>query len=787
MSTYRSVALLSPPYFTLTYAAPEYFPAHVWEPGLRVAVPLAASLRCGIILDDPHSGTIQSQGIKPILWPLEEYPLLDSFYLELIREISSHSLVREGYALSHVLPGGLRSLRRQLVRSYGGKEETWSLNSLRFMEPERLKEMAREWLRGELWVKNLGGSFSSGLVELAVDPPWPVRPQAVQQMRLLEHLWASGPTRRQELRKQLGSQVSRTLRELKKKEMVREVGPSDAAPVTVGREPDAHKEHPLDRIKLTQEQEEAVASLCGDLQPAQMCIRLLHGVTGSGKTLVYLVLARKCLKQGRSVLLLVPEIALALQLWREVRKNFPGQACFLYHGYLTASERSHLFSCIKAATEPVIAVGTRSAAFLPRSDWGLIVLDEEHDSSFKQEERLPYHAKEVAYSRARICGSLLLLGSATPDIRTYHATRTGHFPLLCLQGRVGGQELPRVDTVDLNRDPPQEGPFSKQASEALRHCLERGEQAIILLNRRGYAPLIYCTGCGKVIHCQHCEVGMTYHKGLERVVCHYCGEIKPFPLACPECGGHQYVPLLEGTEQIEEYLSAFLPSGSGVLRLDRDSTRKKGSMENILEGFASHRAQVLVGTQMCSKGHNFPGVSLVIVLDGDIGLNLPDYRATERTFQLLHQVAGRAGRGETPGRVMIQTRAPDHYCWEYIRRNDFEGFYRTEIELRRRRRYPPFVRLGLLRMSYPVSQTNGYERVREIAGRIKQGAGKAGIQVLGPAPAPLRQLRGRMRYQCLIKAPDRVGIRTLCRPLFISSRGASGLRISLDLDPVQML
>ncbi|MEF8889511.1 MAG: primosomal protein N', partial [Desulfohalobiaceae bacterium] len=378
-------------------------------------------------------------------------------------------------------------------------------------------------------------------------------------------------------------------------------------------------------------------------------------------------------------------------------------------------------------------------------------------------------------------------GSATPDIRTYHAARTGHFPLLRLKKRVGGQELPRVETVDLSNDTPQEGPFSKQASEALRRCLECGEQAIVLLNRRGYAPLVYCLVCGRVIHCDYCQVGMTYHKSLERVVCHYCGEVKPFPLACPDCGGHQYVPLLEGTEQIEEYLSAFLPAESGVLRLDRDSTRKKGSLQNILEGFASHRAQVLVGTQMCSKGHNFPGVSLVVVLDGDIGLNLPDYRATERTFQLLHQVAGRAGRGETPGRVMIQTRAPEHYCWRYIRENDFEGFYQTEIELRRKRRYPPFVRMGLLRMSYPVTQSDGQERVREIAERIKKVAGKAGIQVLGPAPAPLRQLRGRMRHQCLIKAPDRASIRSLCKPLFTSSRNSSGLRLSLDLDPVQML
>jgi primosomal protein N' (replication factor Y) len=789
MSTYFSVALLSPPYFSLTYAAPDYFPQSLWTPGLRVAVPLAASLRCGMILEeDPCAGAGQKRQIKPVLWPLEASPLLTPSYLELIRELARHGLVREGYVLSQVLPGGLRSLKMRLVRGGGDGEQALSLTSLPRLDRERLSRLAGEWLRGEARLNPAGSGSSFSLVELATDPPWPVRPQAVQQIRLLDCLWLGGPTRRQELHELLGQQAaSRALRTLKGKGLVREVGPAESALEPQPLEGDGEREHPLDRVEPTQEQERVLASLVPDLQAQRMRIRLLHGITGSGKTLVYLLLARQCLEQGTSVLILVPEIALALQLWREVRECFPRTGCFLYHGHLSASDRARLFSRIRAQPDPVIAVGTRSAVFLPREDWGLIVLDEEHDTSYKQEERLPYHAKEVAYSRARINDGLLVLGSATPDIRTYHAARTGHFPLLCMETRVGGRELPGVETVDLNRDPPLEGPLSVQATQALRTCLDRGEQAIVLLNRRGYAPLIYCTGCGKVIHCDHCEVGMTYHKSLERVVCHYCGETKPFPLACPECGGHQYVPLMEGTEQIEEYLSSFLPAESGVLRLDRDSTRRKGSLESILHGFASHRAQVLVGTQMCSKGHHFPGVSLVLVLDGDIGLNLPDYRATERTFQLLHQVAGRAGRGEVPGRVMIQTRAPDHYCWQYIRSNDFEGFYTTEIDLRRRRRYPPFVRLGLLRMSYPATRTDGYDRVREVAERIRQGSGRAGIQVLGPAPAPLRQLRGRMRYQCLIKAPDRASIRALCKPLFTSFRDSSGLRLSLDLDPVQML
>lgn len=786
MSSYWTVALVAPPYLSLTYVCPDYIP-HSWlSPGQRVAVPLSRSLRCGILLEKEGEPTQNKEQIRSILSPLEEEPLLGPFHLRLINEVSRHSLSYPGYVLAQVLPKDLRGLQSSLVREQEEGRESWSISYLQKLDSDSLRRFFWEWQQGQARLRETATKTRSLLVELAANPPWPIRPRASRQRVLLEHLWQEGPTEKQALRRAMGKSADQAMRALKDKGLVRERDPGEEEQAS-GFEGGEAPGDPLEEMDPTREQKEVFSCLSGDLLQEEFGIRLLHGVTGSGKTLVYMLLARQCLERGRSVLLLVPEIALCLQLWRKVRLSLPGYDCYLYHGHLPTSEKSRVFRELSKRRYPAVVVGTRSAAFLPCTSWGLIVLDEEHDSSFKQEERFPYHAREVAYFLAQNCKALLLLGSATPDLRTYHAACSNHFPLLSMGGRVGEKRLPEVETVDLNKDPPREGPFSERVLSELNSCLERNEQAIVLLNRRGYAPLVYCTGCGRVIHCDYCEVGMTYHKGLERVVCHYCGQSRPFPLACPDCGGHQYVPLLEGTEQIEEYLSSYLNLPSGILRMDRDSTRRKGSMESILDSFANYRARVLVGTQMCSKGHNFPGVSLVTVLDGDIGLNLPDYRATERTFQLLQQVAGRAGRGESLGRVLIQTRSPSHYCWDYIRRNDYHGFYCTEIELRRKRKYPPFVRLALLRLSYPENRSNGEDSVQQVAKWIKERANGRSVQILGPAPAPLRRLRGRIRHQCLIKAADWESIRSLCRPLFSSWRATGGLRISLDLDPVQML
>jgi primosomal protein N' (replication factor Y) len=430
-------------------------------------------------------------------------------------------------------------------------------------------------------------------------------------------------------------------------------------------------------------------------------------------------------------------------------------------------------------------VGTRSALFLPVPDPALIVLDEEHDASFKQDEGLPYQAKEVAWFRAGQARALLLLGSATPDVKTFYAARRGDIPMDRLPARVGGGRLPEISLIDIRGVDPMENPLAPDTLRALREVTAKGEQAVMLLNRRGYAPHMYCLDCGSTIRCPDCDIALTYHKARERLICHYCGHSIPFPVVCAKCRGLHYLPMGQGTERLEEHIATILPPGGRVLRLDRDSTRRPGRMEEILEAFAHKEAQVLVGTQMLSKGHHFPEVTLAVIADGDMGLNLPDYRAAERTFQLLVQTAGRAGRGEKPGRVIIQTRDTSHYCWRFVQNADYEGFYAKEIALREKRRYPPFVRLALVRMSFPAEWAGGPEAVATASARLRSAGQMFRVTTLGPAPAPLPLLRARRRFHCLLKADDWGSIRNVFAAAADAVPGK--LRIALDLDPINML
>jgi primosomal protein N' (replication factor Y) len=778
------VALLSPPYLTLSYASSPFFTDDAWGVGQRVVVPLGRSLRCGLIVEREASGGEQGD-LKPLLWPLENRPLLCSKYLELVFELAKHHLHSPGHVLSIVLPPVVRRLNLRLAVRDERFSKELKLSELRLLPAKRLELLADLWREGRVEVIRSGDARQDRLMEVQGTPPWPLTGRATRQIEVLDFLWANGPQSSRHLRREFGPQAASALARLKQRGLVTECAPDKET----AQERPAGQGHAswLDGLELTREQRAVLPQLEGAVDEQRFAIRLLFGVTGSGKTLIYMHLVRRCLQQGRSALILVPEVALALQVWSAARSCFEDVPCHLYHGYQPDRMREQTFSSLAGDATPCIVVGTRSAVFLPHTRWGLIVLDEEHDASFKQEERLSYHTKEVAFLLGRLSGALLLLGSATPDIKTYHAARQGHFPLLSLEERVGEQRLPETELVNLLQEPAEEGPFAERVHQSLQECLHAGDQAIILLNRRGYAPLVYCTSCGEVVQCERCRVGMTYHKRLERLLCHYCGLSFAFPMSCPQCGGHQYVPLSEGTEQVEEYLRSRLDPCERVLRLDRDSTRRKGSMEAILDAFAREEGRVLVGTQMCSKGHHFPRVTLVVVLDGDVGLNLPDYRATERTFQLLVQVAGRAGRGERPGRVMIQTRNPKHYCWQYVLENDYTGFYAQEIERRRMRGYPPFVKLGLLRLSYPADRPQGKEEISRIASYMQQQAPVLGARVLGPAPAPLSQLKGRLRYQCLIKASDFGSIRSLCAPVLQSRPVGSALRVDLDLDPIHML
>ena len=776
-----NVALLTPPYSTLTYAVPDYFADRKWSPCHRVCVPLGNSRRPGILIS-PSEKQDTNYNIKPFFWPIEQEPLISPDYMELIFDLGRRQLKTPGEVLAFILPAGLRSLNLTLNVEHPEFSKHVKFKELFQMEDNRFQKLLQLWKSNRVYfIQNSSGKEQ--YVCIAKNPPWNLRPRAYKQIELMNYLWKRGSSRKTEIIKEFGNQCFQVLKSLENKGLI--VSRNEL----YSQEDDAtqKKQGSLEEFVLNSEQEEVYNTLLRDLETFSGKIRLLHGVTGSGKTLVYFLLARQCMLMGRSVLILVPEVALALQLWKQAEKYLKDKLCVLYHGYLSRKQREDNFQRVAWQQTPCIVIGTRSAVFLPRTDWGLIVIDEEHDSSFKQEERFQYQAKEVAFFLARQYKGMLLMGSATPDIKTFYSAVNDYFPLLRLNNRVGESCLPQVDVVNLHKEPQVEGSFSSRVREEMQNCLSRGEQAIILLNRRGYSPLVYCTDCGNVINCNFCQVGMTYHKNLGRVVCHYCGMTRNFPLPCPECGSHQFVPISEGTEQVEEFLSSYLDPGTGILRLDRDNTKRQGSMEEILDSFSKGNASVMVGTQMCSKGHHFPNVTLVVVLDGDVGLNLPDYRATEKTFQLLTQVSGRAGRGDKAGKVLIQTYNPNHYCWRYIVDSDYEGFFNQEIKVREKYKYPPFIKLALLRMNFPVGWSRGMEYIQDISKRLRHLARNSNVQVLGPAPSPLRQLRGRTRYQCLLKSPDWKEIRSLCSEFLYKYASNSKFRISLDLDPVQML
>jgi primosomal protein N' (replication factor Y) len=618
-------------------------------------------------------------------------------------------------------------------------------------------------------------------VHLQADPPWDLKPAAVRQRQVLDHLFDNnGVVAKKRLAEDLGPQAARAVQALAARGLVRIGGPPEE-PL-----PDLTAADLTDGLKPTPEQESVLKELTLALDDPEPRTMLLHGVTGSGKTLVYLRLVARVLEQGRQAVLLAPEVALATSLWRAALAVFPGDRVLFHHGYLTPARKEAGFRRA-AQPGPLLVVGARSALFLPLRDPALAILDEEHDESYKQDERLAYQAKEVAHSRVSRSNGLLVLGSATPDIKTWHAAGRGSIRRLALNTRACGGGLPEVKLVDMKAASDPGAILAPQTLEDLGRVLERGEQAVIMLNRRGYAPLLYCLDCSQPIRCPHCQVGMTLHKARERLLCHYCGETREFPLPCPECGCAHYVPLGEGTEQLQERLEHDLPEGTRILRLDRDAARRAERMEAILTDFAAGRAQVLVGTQMLSKGHHFPGVTRVVAAQADLGLNLPDYRSAERTFHLMVQVSGRSGRGERPGQVLIQTLSPSLPFWQFVKDCDYEGFAQSELAKRKAWGYPPYVKLALLRLDYPAHWLGGGEAVGEMAQVLRNEAARQNVRALGPAPAPLAQLKGRKRFNCLLKADGWPQLRAVFARARTSLPRRSGLRLHLDLDPVNML
>jgi primosomal protein N' (replication factor Y) (superfamily II helicase) len=507
--------------------------------------------------------------------------------------------------------------------------------------------------------------------------------------------------------------------------------------------------------ELNAQQDSAMKAIRGRFELGEFAVQLLHGVTGSGKTEVYLRAVQETLARGKTAIILVPEIALTLWIGRQCRAWFGArfEGVAVLHSALTDVERAREWWRVRNGHARVV-VGTRSAVFAPVENLGLIIVDEEQEGSYKQEETPKYHGRDVAIVRAKLENALALLGSATPSLESYHHAREGKYELITMSSRVAQRPMASVQVVDLREDFQQthkRSPISAVLHTALEQCLASKTQALILVNRRGYSWSVLCRSCGASVECVNCSISMTHHKSRNRLECHYCGSIQAIPKECPKCQS-QYVYFFgEGSEQLEEQLRKQF-AGARIARLDRDTARTKRQYQETLGAFAEGALDFLVGTQMLAKGHDFHRVTVVGVVSADASLTLPDFRAAERTFQLLTQVAGRAGRGELTGRVLIQTYYPEHYAVEQAVRQDYLAFFERELHFRRMLAYPPFTALANIIVRHTELET-AIRWTRLLSGYFSPFDGN--IRVLGPAAAPLSRLKREHRFQFLLKSPKR--------------------------------
>lgn len=535
---------------------------------------------------------------------------------------------------------------------------------------------------------------------------------------------------------------------------------------------------------LMPEQAEAVKRISESLPTGAFAVFLLHGVTGSGKTEVYLRSIAVLAGTGRGAIVLVPEIALTPQLLSRFRQRFGNRVAVLHSG-LSDRERADEYRRIREGRVDV-AVGARSAVFAPFENVGLLIVDEEHENSYKQDEGLRYHARDVAIMRAKFRNAVCVLGSATPSLESYYNAKSGKYRYLRLANRVDHRPMPEVLVIDA-KTLPKNNLYSPRLVEDIKKRLEKNEQTLLLLNRRGFSSVLICGECGAAVKCPHCSVSLTFHKAEQTLKCHYCGYLLPPPATCPICSGAGLKPLGSGTQKIEEELQTLVP-GARIGRMDSDAVRGRDAYEKILSRVDRREVDILLGTQMVAKGHDFPAVTLVGVVDADVGLNLPDFRSAEKTFQLITQAAGRAGRGDAVGEVVIQTMNANHYAIRHSMTHDYDGFYEEEIAYRSQLGYPPVGRIIKLEIKSP-DEALAREAAKTAQNRIRSLLRGKETVLLGPAPAPIARVRGQYRFQLLLLSTRREAIRRLAADArnIVEEKYGRKVRVIVDVDPVNLM
>lgn len=802
--------IVQAPLGPLTYRVPQNL-ADELAVGMSVRVPLGRRHTHGYVLQVPAEAPPADVQAKDIVAIDEERPVLPAALLELVMFASRYYCALPGDVLAVALPQSARTRRAAYRLTAAGRaahaapaeapagppsvSAAWALHFAAGQPRGFTATALCRALKGEraACLRILRRLLSRGQLEAVARVAAKPR-QEIWLHRLLGTTAALGPrqgraARLLSLLPADGSAVSHSiLRQRDAKALGAAATLLDAGLAAAERRdqlaspwgPEATAAAPPVPVTLSQGQTEALATIETAAAAGTFGAFLLQGITGSGKTEVYLRAIDAALRRGQTALVLVPEIALTPQLGARFRARF-GARVATFHSGLSPAERRDEWERV-ATGQARIALGARSALFLPLETLGIVVVDEEHETSFKQDETPHYNARDLAIWRAKRAGVPVVLGSATPSLESMHNARSGRYTRLLMPTRPGGAALPAVDIIDLKTSPPlNDALLSEPLVQALTDTLSRGEQAILFLNRRGFAPYIFCRDCAHPFRCQHCEVALTLHRRQQQIVCHYCGHCEAMPDTCPMCGGHRVGAFGPGIERLEAELYERF-AGTACVRLDRDSVRSRPELEKALDRFRSGRVPLLIGTQMVAKGHDFPGVTLVGAVAADASLNFPDFRAAERTFQLLTQVAGRAGRATLPGRVLIQAFETDHYAITAAAKHDFEGFAEHELAFRRELGYPPFAHLALLRF-----EGESFADVEAEAAGCASLIAHPGVTVLGPALAPLARLRGLHRVHVLLKAEDRAALRAALARSQQLRRPRQQVRRVLDVDPVNML
>jgi primosomal protein N' (replication factor Y) (superfamily II helicase) len=808
---------------TFTYQLPPSM-REAAQLGARVLVPVGRKLTTGYIVGLREKLTEESGlhelEIKDVEELVDSVPLVTPEVLRLTRWVAEYYASPLGEVLRAALPPGISAKIEQFLSLTSKGVEELAKNQATHASTKRLRLLALVSDRAEIGLTVAGDLLGhaqaanaarelegAGLIRITQRSGGvPVKAKVQRAVRLV-------PTARLELTADGGRRLTqaqqRVIQTLKAgddplplKAVLQNAAVSDSAIKTlakkgvielidqsVRRDPLAEAHVPSRQAhKLTPAQEAVLSEIESPLARRAYATFLLHGVTGSGKTEVYLRAMRTALKLGRAAMMLVPEIALTPLFSRRLRAQFGDQVA-IFHSSLSKGERFDEWNRVRNG-EARIVIGTRSAVFAPINNLGLVIVDEEHESTYRQQDSPYYHGRDTAIVRARNESAVVVLGSATPSLESFHNARTGKYRYLHLPERIANRPLASAGIIDMREvfarySKPRV--FSDELLAAIEDTQSRKEQSIIMLNRRGYSSFVLCRSCGESIQCPNCDVTLTYHRSERVIVCHYCNHREPAPAQCPNCSGKYIYYIGEGTEQIEELLSKLFPA-LRIARIDRDTTSRRAVFEKSLIDFSEGKLDMLVGTQMLAKGHDFPNVTLVGVVSVDAGLALPDFRAAERTFQLITQVAGRAGRGDRPGQVLVQTYHPHHYALRHACAQDYAGFYDEEIRHRRNHAYPPFVALASLLVHGP-DLARARNTALELRKELDQANQDRACRVLGPAPAPLARLKGQHRIQLLVKSRSRRRLRQLLDTAVaaVTGRGHNTRTINVEIDPMSIM